>query len=100
MIIGGNAYLSLVSTEMERDCQISHGASEILYERLFTQSDYYECYVCTECGLTATHKRKNKFFCKGCNTSKVKRIALPYACKLLFQELEAMTIAPRIQLKK
>jgi DNA-directed RNA polymerase II subunit RPB2 len=85
--------------EMERDCQISHGASYFLWERLFGQSDYYECWVCNECGLFATHFRKNKFWCKSCNTSRVSKIAIPYACKLLFQELQSMMITPRIRLK-
>jgi DNA-directed RNA polymerase II subunit RPB2 len=85
--------------EMERDCQISHGASSILQERLFFQSDYYTCYVCNECNLFASYFKKNHFWCKGCNSTKVYKVAIPYACKLLFQELMAMGITPRMKLK-
>ena len=84
--------------EMERDCIISHGGSEILHERLFYQSDYYTCYVCSVCGLFATFLRKNKYWCKGCNTSNVKKVEIPYACKLFFQELMALGITPRMVL--
>lgn len=82
---------------MERDCIISHGASEILNERLFKCSDYYQMYICSECGLPATNQNKNRFWCKGCNTDKVHKIELPYACKLFLQELEALCITPRIR---
>lgn len=81
------------------NCMISHGASEILHERLFYCSDYYQMYICSECGLPATNKNKNRYWCKGCNTDKVCKIELPYACKLFLQELEALCITPRIRIK-
>ena len=88
--------------EMERDCIIAHGASKFLKEKLFDVSDCYKIHVCQECGLPAiANLNKNEYECKRCikwhsKKTKVNMIKIPYACKLLMQELMAMNIAPRI----
>ena len=70
----------------------------VLQERLFDQSDAYRVHVCEQCGMIAVaNLKKNQFHCPACKNSSVVQVFMPYACKLLFQELMAMAIAPRLQ---
>lgn len=81
--------------EMERDCLIAYGASMMILERLMLSSDVFNCDICSKCGLIAYSR-----WCHGCqSSSEIARIKMPYATKLLFQELRAMNIVPRLTLK-
>ena len=83
--------------EMERDCMISHGAARFLKERLMDVSDRYRVHVCENCGLIAqANLQAGSYTCKLCPQSKICQVYIPYACKLLFQELMAMHIAPKM----
>ncbi|CAF3998557.1 unnamed protein product, partial [Rotaria magnacalcarata] len=81
--------------EMERDCLIGYGASMLILERLMISSDQFQVDVCNQCGLFGYNG-----WCQYCKSSSdVATIKIPYACKLLFQELQSMNIVPRISLK-
>ena len=84
--------------EMERDCMVSHGASKFTKGRLYDASDAFQVYVCKCCGLIASYNdEKHIHHCRTCdNRIEFDYVELPYACKLLFQELITMNIAPRI----
>lgn len=89
--------------EMERDCMIAHGGAANLRERLFTQSDPYTTYVCAECGQIAIRNTKTgDRWCNQCQThdTTVVPVAMPYAFKLLKQELLALNIAARLVVPK
>ena len=74
--------------EMERDCMISHGVSRFLKERLFDMSDPYKILLCQNCGQIVANDTE----CHVCKNDKLYLTNIPYACKLLFQELMAMGI--------
>ena len=95
--------------EMERDAMISHGCSLFLKERLVDTSDIYTTHVCNKCGLICQKKMdKNIYICVSCSKlpenqgelSYANTIVIPYAFKLLIQELMAINILPRIKVNE
>jgi DNA-directed RNA polymerase II subunit RPB2 len=94
--------------EMERDVMIAHGASRFCRERLYDASDKYSIYVCKKCGLTASYNDGNSkkmyahadfsiHLCKTCgNKTDFAKVEIPYAFKLLSQELQTINVVPRI----
>ena len=80
--------------EMERDCLVGYGASCLLLERLMLSSDVFLASICGKCGYLGM-----KGFCQycgdGCNMSDIK---LPYAFKLLTQELMSMNIKVKFKI--
>lgn len=82
--------------EMERDCLIGHGVSMVLLERLMLSSDAFRVDVCTQCGRLGYQQ-----WCSYCESSRtLANIQMPYAFKLLLQELQAMNIQPKLKLSQ
>lgn len=84
--------------EMERDAMISNGAARFTRGRLYDASDKYQVHVCKKCGLIASYNdQMHIHHCRTCdNRTDFAYVEIPYACKLLFQELITMNIAPRV----
>jgi len=94
--------------EMERDVMLAHGMSRFCRERLYDSSDKYSIHVCKKCGMTASYNdgTQNRMFakddftihlCKTCdNMTDFARVEIPYAYKLMAQELQTINVVPRI----
>jgi len=84
--------------EMERDCLVGYGAAQLLLERLMISSDRFVIHVCTNCRVMGFwHKGLKLSICSICKTSNnIVNLPVPYASKLLFQELQAMNIVPKL----
>ena len=88
--------------EMERDVGIAHGSAFLLREKLLEASDKYITYTCNICGLFATKMpKKEVWHCLSCkNSTRISKVILPYAFKLLIQELMSVQILPRLKVKE
>lgn len=94
--------------EMERDVMIAHGMSSFCKERLYDVSDKYSAYVCKKCGMLAAYndgKRAGSadftiHKCYTCdNMTEFARVNIPYAYKLLSQELQTINVVPRLMVE-
>jgi DNA-directed RNA polymerase beta subunit len=79
--------------EMEKDCMLSHGSTRILKECLFDKSDKYTIPICMDCG-NVPNKR---IYCNNCEDNNIEIKNMPYATKLLYQELMGMGLKLKIQ---
>ena len=84
--------------EMEKDAMVSHGAARFTRGRMYDVSDKYTVHTCNKCGhIAAFNDKMHIHHCRMCdNRSDFSYVEIPYACKLLFQELNTMNISPRI----
>lgn len=91
---------------IQRDDSISNLPANLITERLMISSDQFDVHVCGHCGLlgysTADSDRcarTRSSWCQKCRLEdKMAQICIPYACKLLFQELQSMNVTPRLKL--
>ena len=83
--------------EMERDCFIGHGTSLSLKEKMLDSADNYRVFICKSCGLICNcNPEKNIYKCNYCKSaSDIIQIRIPYAFKLLSQELYTMQVLLR-----
>ena len=83
--------------EMERDCLIAHGTSLFLKESFLDRSDLYSMFVDQSEGLQiAVNEEKNIYRTFSKKATGYSEVVIPYAWKLLMQELQSMAIAPRL----
>lgn len=103
--------------EMEKDAITSWGASALLQDRLFEQSDAFEAVACGKCGnfsyeddrihapppsssTSTAPAPHSSFFCVKCGTGEFcSRIQVPFSFKLLLYEIQACGIEPRMRFK-
>jgi len=79
--------------EMELQCVIAHGTMRVLEDRMFLHSDPFTIEVHRESGLMPTPTSKRE------SPHDLVRVKAPYSLKLLLQELAAMNIVCRLELK-
>ena len=104
--------------EMDRDCLIGHGISHFVKESMMVRGDQFKVAVCNKTGCVAVYNESNNIFLSPMadgpvkftgnlvddlnviNVSKYGRdfsiINVPYAFKLLIQELQTMNVQMRV----
>jgi DNA-directed RNA polymerase II subunit RPB2 len=84
---------------MEKDAMEAHGIGQFTKVRMMETSDIETFRICDDCGLLAVRViDKDYYACNPCNNhTRISSVNLPYACKLLFQELMSINILPRIK---
>jgi DNA-directed RNA polymerase beta subunit len=65
---------------------------------VYDASDKYQVFVCNGCGMIAAHNDESSIhLCPNCsNRADFTRAKIPYAFKLLIQELMTMNVMPRL----
>jgi len=83
---------------VSHNCMVSHGASRFTRGRLYDASDKFQVHVCKRCGMIAAYNDEvHIHHCKTCdNKTEFSYVEIPYAYKLLSQELITMNVAMRV----
>lgn len=91
--------------KIKKAFELSNDASNVLLERLMLSSDVFTAYVCRRCGsLSESASEWSRFaLLSDCLifivSENIVNIRVPFACKLLFQELQAMHICSRLKVE-
>ncbi|ELZ70765.1 DNA-directed RNA polymerase subunit B' [Haloferax volcanii DSM 14919] len=87
--------------EMERDTVIGHGAAMVLQERLLDSSDKEKVYISADTGMVAVEDRDQRRIYDPVtgDEDNIHEIEISYAFKLLLDEMVALGVRPRIELK-
>ena len=72
--------------EMERDSILAHGISDFLNESMMERSDKYSVNINKTTGLVSNGEEDDN----------IVNVNMPYSMKMLLQELQTMSIAPRL----
>ena len=82
---------------VSHNCQIAHGTTSFIKETLLDRSDNYRVFSCKLCGgIASVNPKDNIYHCKNCNNfCDFSELRIPYAYKLMVQELESMGISTR-----
>lgn len=85
---------------MERDCLASHGASGVVRERFMVSSDFYNVHVCNVCDRPCIgNDDRREYRCDVCGNvdpDNMSVVEMPYAGKLLLQEITALNISVEV----
>jgi len=85
--------------EMEVECMWAHGTFDFLKERFMDCSDHFRVFVCKNCSRVTpvTCHTDGTCACRSCkNTTAFAQVHLPFACKLLMQEVHALGIDTKL----
>ena len=86
--------------EMEIECNWAHGIMQFLKERFMECADNYRVHICKKCGMIANvNPSKRIYECKPCNNNThFAEVRIPYAYKLLTQEVQTMSIGTKFRI--
>ncbi|MEM1700460.1 MAG: DNA-directed RNA polymerase subunit B [Candidatus Anstonellales archaeon] len=87
--------------EMERDTLLGYGAAATVIDRLLENSDKHVEHVCLDCGSFAYYDEPSEeYVCPVCGSNNIGHIEIPYAFKLLLNEIISMHIYPKLFIRK
>jgi intein/homing endonuclease len=91
----------LANGMVAHNCMLSHGSVQFLKERTFDCSDKYYVWVDNETGMISPVNPEKGIYKSlySDNTTRFSKIQIPYASKLLIQELQSLHINPRLMVK-